>query len=71
MFGLTSGDEDQKENLSKDEKEQARKRYQELRSDYTTLRSKAKNAYDFYNIFEKSVLEMESDDGKDGRISDE
>ena len=39
------------------------KKYQELRIDYTKFRSQAKNKYDYYNIVEKSVLEMENDDG--------
>jgi hypothetical protein len=56
------GEEDDGQNLSKDEKEQAFKKYQDLRQHYVKMRETAKNAYDFYNIVEKSVLEMEEDD---------
>ncbi len=45
--------------MSKEEKELAFKKYTELRQHYITMRSKAKNAYDFYNFVEKCVLEME------------
>lgn len=37
-------------------------KYQELKSDYLKFRSKSKNTYDFYNIVEKSVLEMEGEE---------
>ena len=43
------------------EQDMPRQKYLELRNDYISLRSKAKNTYDFYNIVEKSVLEMEDD----------
>jgi hypothetical protein len=66
MFGpLVSGEESDNgtaQNLSKEEKDQASKKYQDLREHYTKLRSRAKNAYDFYNFIEKCVLEMENDD---------
>ena len=66
MFGpQVSGEESDNgtaQNLSKDEKDQASKKYQDLREHYTKLRSRAKNAYDFYNFIEKCVLEMENDD---------
>jgi hypothetical protein len=45
--------------LSREEKVQARKKYQDLKTDYCSLRKKATNAFDFYNLVEKSVLEME------------
>jgi hypothetical protein len=48
--------------LSKEEKDQAFKKYQDLREHYTAVRSRARNAYDFYNFVEKCVLEMEDDD---------
>lgn len=50
------------ENLSKEEKALTHKKYQELQKDYQQLRTKAKNAYDYYNIIEKSVLEMEGEE---------
>ena len=66
MFGpLVSGEESDNgtaQNLSKEEKDQASKKYQDLREHYTKLRSRAKNANDFYNFIEKCVLEMENDD---------
>lgn len=39
------------------------KKYKELQSDYAKFRSQANNQYDYYNIVEQSVLEMESDEG--------
>ena len=67
MFGpqVISGEESDNgtaQNLSKEEKDQASKKYQDLREHYTKIRSLAKNAYDFYNFIEKCVLEMENDD---------
>lgn len=56
-------------NHSKAEKEQAYKWYQELRSYFNGLREKSTNSYDFYNIIEKSVLEMEGEETN--RIGDE
>jgi len=40
-----------------------------LRKDYAQFREKSKNTYDFYNIVEKSVLEMEGEESN--RLSDE
>lgn len=66
MFENSNEEEESKQlNSSKDEREQARNRYKELLQDYRNQRSKAKNAYDFYNILEKSVLEMEDDSSGD------
>jgi hypothetical protein len=66
MFGpLIPGEESDNgtaQNLSKEEKDQASKKYQDLREHYTKIRSRTKNAYDFYNFIEKCVLEMENDD---------
>lgn len=66
MFGPQAGPEEQDngtaQNLSKEEKDQAFKKYQDLRGHYITMRSRARNAYDFYNFVEKCVLEMEDDD---------
>ncbi len=33
-----------------------------LKKDYVNFRAKSKNTYDFYNIVEKSVLEMEGEE---------
>lgn len=40
-----------------------------MKNDYNEYRNKAKNAYDYYNIVEKSVLEMEGEESN--RISEE
>jgi hypothetical protein len=37
-------------------------KYLVLKNDYVKLRSKSKNTYDFYNIVEKAVLEMEGEE---------
>ena len=50
------------ETKTSDEKENHHKRYLELKKDYFGFRDKALNAYDFYNLIEKSVLEMEEED---------
>lgn len=36
--------------------------YQVLKKDYVNFRAKSKNTYDFYNIVEKAVLEMEGEE---------
>jgi len=33
-----------------------------LKNDYVKFRAKSKNTYDFYNIVEKAVLEMEGEE---------
>ena len=38
------------------------KRYVELKQDYLKFKQKARNEYDFYNLIEKTVLEMEDDE---------
>ena len=59
MFGSEEANEG---SMSKAEKENAQKKYEELKNDYIKFRSASKNAYDFYNIVEKSVLEMEGEE---------
>jgi hypothetical protein len=55
-----------------EEREQARRRYTELKEDYERMRARAKNAYDFYNVIEKSVLEMEgSSENSERQMTDE
>ena len=39
-----------------------------MKSDYTRYRSSARNAYDYYNLIEKSILEME---GESSRLSED
>jgi len=52
-----------------DEHEHSHTKYNELHKDYESLRNKSKNAYDFYNIIEKSVLEMEGEESN--RVNEE
>ncbi len=40
----------------------AYKKYLILQKDYAEFREKSKNQYDFYNLVEKSVLEMEGEE---------
>jgi hypothetical protein len=47
---------------------QIQSKYSCLKSDYISHRDQAKNSYDFYNLIEKSILEMEGEDSN--RISD-
>lgn len=46
-----------------------------MKADYERMRIRAKNSYDFYNVIEKSVLEMEgggsSDESERRTMSDE
>lgn len=37
-------------------------KYKVLKNDYIKFRAKSKNTYDFYNIVEKAVLEMEGEE---------
>ena len=67
MFGEDLATTDN--NHSKAEKEQSYKHYTELKHDYNILRERSLNGYDFYNLIEKSVLEMEGEETN--RISDE
>jgi len=48
--------------LSKEDKLQIHNKYVELKADYLKFRDKAKNSYDYYNLIEKSILEMENDE---------
>ena len=48
--------------MSKEDKEASRQKYLELKKEYIRLRDRAANAYDFYNLIEKSVLEMEDEE---------
>ena len=54
---------------TKEEKEQAQKKYAELKTNYNSLRDKSANEFNFYNLVEKSVLEMEGEETN--RVSDE
>lgn len=46
-----------------------------MKADFQRMRTRAKNSYDFYNVIEKSVLEMEgggsSDESERRTMSDE
>jgi len=50
------------ENMTKKDKENTNTKYKELKIDYQNHKAKARNAYDFYNLVEKSVLEMEEEE---------
>lgn len=39
-------------------------KFVELKNDYQNFRNKSKNAYDFFNLVERSVLDMDDDDPK-------
>ena len=45
--------------LSAKEREIVAQRFKELKKDYIYHQSKAKSDYDYYNLIEKSVLEIE------------
>ena len=62
MFG---GKVDESESKEGDE---THSKYLQLQSDYAKFRSKARNPYDYYNIVEKAVLEMEGEESN--RISE-
>lgn len=66
MFGEELSTSDN--NHSKAEKENSFKKYKDLIIDYNNLRSRSVNGYDFFNLIEKSVLEMEGEETN--RISD-
>lgn len=53
--------EESKENNQED-KDSAHSKYSQLKQDYIKFRSKSKNPYDYYNIVEKAVLEMEGEE---------
>ena len=48
--------------MTKEDKKNVNNKYLELKRDYLTYRDKATNSYDYYNLIEKSVLEMEGDE---------
>lgn len=48
--------------FSQKDKELARQKYVDLCRDYNLMRAKSTNSYDFYNMVEKSVLEMEGEE---------
>lgn len=60
MFG-----EDNKTQGGKEEEKEAstaHSKHLELKRDYAKYRDRARNQYDFYNLVEKSVLEMEGEE---------
>lgn len=71
FFPPMFGEESKTNNGHEEEKEMdsAHSKYLVLKSDYIKFRAKSKNVYDFYNIVEKSVLEMEGEESN--RISEE
>lgn len=63
MFGEELG-----EGGSREDREAVGIKYRDLKADYLKFRDQARNAYDYYNLIEKSVLEME---GEHNRICEE
>jgi len=61
MFGEdnSSKNEERKDNHHD---QSASKKYTDLKKDYAEFREKSRNQYDFYNLVEKSVLEMEGEE---------
>jgi hypothetical protein len=68
MFGEESKDH-QSEETKDSSTSSSYQKYRELRAEYERLRAGARNVYDFYNLVEKSVLEMEGEDSS--RLSQE
>ena len=62
MFGGKTEDSESKEG------DETHSKYLQLQSDYSRFRAKARNPYDYYNIVEKAVLEMEGEESN--RISE-
>ena len=56
--------------MTKEEKAAIHHKYLDLKLDYLKYKSKAKNEYDFYNLIEKTVLEMEGEEPQSQSISD-
>jgi len=48
--------------MTKEDKKNVHNKYLEVKNDYLTFRNKANNSYDYYNLIEKSVLEMEGEE---------
>ena len=69
MFGedLLGGTSDSQ--LSKEDKMSIHNKYTELKKDFLKFKGKAKNSYDFFNLIEKSILEMEGEE-QSNRISE-
>ncbi len=68
MFGEEIAGDKGGENLATTDKYGTHRKYKELKIDYINLRDNSRNAYDFYNLVEKSVLEMEGEESN--RISE-
>jgi hypothetical protein len=63
FFPPMFGEEHKDKTSQEEEKESApHAKYLELRKDYAKFRDRARNQYDFYNLVEKSVLEMEGEE---------
>ena len=52
---------DDNHSLSKEDKISISRKYKELKSEFERYRSESRSEYDFYNLIEKSVLEMEGE----------
>jgi len=49
-------------NMTKDEKLSISKNYQDLKKNYNSYKNNARSEYDFYNLIEKSILQMEGEE---------
>ena len=59
------------ENLPEDEKALTHEKYLIVKKEYMKHKKKANNEYDYYNLIEKSILDMEEDDDKSKKGIDE
>ena len=59
------------ENIPETEKALTHDKYLIVKKEYMRYKKKAKNEYDYYNLIEKSILDMEVDDDKSNEINAE
>ncbi len=50
------------ENMAVSEKQQTHDKYLNVKKDYMKFKKKADNEYEYYNLIEKSILDMEEDE---------
>lgn len=68
MFGedgntsSTSENNEDQEEASYVDKVATHNKYKELKKDYNICKGKAKNEYDFFNLIERCILEMEDNE---------
>ena len=57
--------------MNEEEKKTVFKKYSDLKKDFQIYKDKSANSYDYYNLIEKTVLEMEESDDNNIKVSDE